>query len=558
MKYYIRGNGHINLSKKDFISSGGEGSVYAQGDQAYKIYTDPKKMILEAKIKELAVLSHSDIIKPQDIILDKNNRAVGYTMKYLKDCFILCQLFPKIFKNRSGLTLDNILSLVELFKSIVSHVHERNILIVDANELNFLISQDFKSIYFIDVYSYQSRSYPAHAIMDNIRDRHASIFSELSDWFSWAVITFQLFTGIHPYKGKHQQLATLDERMTQNISVYNKNVRVPKVCESFAVIPKQYSDWYYAVFEQGQRLLPPFNQTVTITFQPIIQDIQNTNLLDIELIKKFNEAIMDYDSISNYDIVKTASNYYINDKINHNIKLKSKTALSPKTNHLITAYIDNEKLRLFNTVTNKPINCDIHGEQLLSYNHRFYVKSLNHIFELQFLELSNKIEVVPEIVGQTMEKSSRFFDGVVLQEMLDTYYVSVFPKAKTCYQIKIDELVAYKIIDAKLENEVLIVITHQDGRYDQFIFRFHENYSKYDIRVIEDVHSTAVNFVVLENGVCARYTDQDELELFMNKMGQNEVKIIDDPAVAGIKLAKNGNQVIGIKNNAVYNIAMKA
>ena len=38
---------------------------------------------------------------------------------------------------------------------------------------------------------------------------------DLAHWFAFAVVTFQLFTGIHPYKGKHPSVLDLDARMPQ-------------------------------------------------------------------------------------------------------------------------------------------------------------------------------------------------------------------------------------------------------------------------------------------------------------------------------------------------------
>ena len=55
--------------------------------------------------------------------------------------------------------------------------------------------------------------------MDSVRDRHAAGWNEGTDWFSFALVSFQMFVGIHPYKGKHPALKTLDERMAQNVSV---------------------------------------------------------------------------------------------------------------------------------------------------------------------------------------------------------------------------------------------------------------------------------------------------------------------------------------------------
>lgn len=200
MKYTVKGKNTVDLDNKNFLAQGGEGSVYVISKTAYKIYNDPKKMLPIGKIQELSALTAKNIIKPENIILDNKNHEIGYTMRFVDDTYSLCQLFTKAFRQRNNLDHDTMFKLIQSLQNIVKHVHEKKILIVDCNELNFLASKDFKDIYAIDVDSYQTPNYPATAIMDSIRDRHTKVFNEGSDWFSFAILAFQMFIGIHPFK----------------------------------------------------------------------------------------------------------------------------------------------------------------------------------------------------------------------------------------------------------------------------------------------------------------------------------------------------------------------
>jgi len=74
---FVRGKGQVRFSQNDFIAKGGEGEVYGQGRTIYKIYINPLKMIPEAKIRELQEIDHHDVLKPQDILLDAQNKPIG-------------------------------------------------------------------------------------------------------------------------------------------------------------------------------------------------------------------------------------------------------------------------------------------------------------------------------------------------------------------------------------------------------------------------------------------------------------------------------------------------
>jgi hypothetical protein len=131
MKIFIKGKGEVNLSSNDFLASGGEGDVYAKSGMAYKIYKEPKKMIPVAKIQELAVLTNSNIIKPEDVLMNEKNHVIGYNMKLVKNTYSLCQLFPKAFRQRENVSHQTMFDLVKKLQEIVKHCHDtRSLLLI--------------------------------------------------------------------------------------------------------------------------------------------------------------------------------------------------------------------------------------------------------------------------------------------------------------------------------------------------------------------------------------------------------------------------------------------
>lgn len=163
-------------------------------------------------------------------------------------------------------------------------------LIVDLNELNILVKDTtFDDVYFIDVDSYQTKSFPATAIMDSIRDRHATSYTNNTDWFSYGILSFQLFTGIHPFKGKHNKYSLLDDRMLHNISVFNKEVSIPPIV-SLTSIPQVYKDWYIALFEEGKRLGPP-SGVATVAVRTTTSAIKGKGIIKVTELYSFDSDV---------------------------------------------------------------------------------------------------------------------------------------------------------------------------------------------------------------------------------------------------------------------------
>lgn len=561
-RYFIQGKGEVQLSQADFKAQGGEGRIYVKGSTAYKIYTDPRRMISPAKINELSVLTQPNIIRPAEVVLDAKNNAVGYAMRHVGNAYALCQLFPKAFRQRKNLTPASTFNLVRQFQEGVRHVHSKGILIVDLNEMNFLVAEDFAQLYFIDVDSYQTPSFPATVLMETVRDRHATGFTTNSDWFSFAVVSFQMFVGIHPFKGTYRPLQNvtdktrmLDERMRTNISVLRKDVTVPASCLPFKVIPPAYLDWYEAVFEEGKRLPPPDGaQASLVLAAPRIEHHDGSHHFEMTELHEFDSEIIWHDGV----ITVTQQSIYFGGRKYAKPPFEVKPAVTPRTRHLITAFMGNGQVRFRDLTNGQELATTVAGEEIMLSNGRFYLKQRETLCEVEFIELAQKTLPGVKTVGSVMMKATRMFEGVAMQSLLGACYANIISAPGVCHQIRLRELDRYEIVEAKLCNQVLIVIGAHAGQYDRLVFRFTEDFSDCDVRLTSDVMLTSINFTVLDSGIVLHLTDEDELEVFSQLKGSNKVKVIHDPALqSDAKLFHTGTQALIARGNKLYKLKMR-
>jgi len=579
MKLYLKGSGtEINLDQRDFIAKGGEGSIFGKGAIAYKVYDDPHKMIPVAKIGELAVLDHPNIIKPDVVLLDGKNKPIGYTMRLLNNTHVLVSLFTKAFRLRNGIDDAMMLHLVRELQKLVAFVHSKRILIVDLNEMNFLTDAGFKDIYGIDVNSYQTPGFPATAIMDTIRDRHMTghNFNQNTDWFSWAVVAFQMLIGIHPYKGSHPDFETmpkderLNARMTRNVSVFHKNATWPKVCQPFDVIPPTLKGWFVDVFERGHRGNPPPNYAaVVVAVATAIQDIVGTDLFDIQELQTFAEEIVRVCSTANTTVVFTKDNLVIGKKLYPLPSPTCKIAFAPKTENPIAFWIDNG-LKALDVVSNKPLSVPATGTALLECDGRVYVQNGTYLMEFMIGEFPTGVKILPKQVGKVMDVlgATQIYDGVILQNVLGTFYATIFPVSGQSHQVKLTELSKYQIIDVKYENGVLVVVGTKlvskrsmatKSKYDRFVFRMSPDYKNYDFWTAEDVTYTGINFTVADHGVAVLMNEEEKLEAFSETKGSSTTpKRFDDDALdTDMKLCHRGSKILFAKGKKLYSISMK-
>lgn len=561
MKVFVKGGGEISLTQNDFLASGGEASIYAKGKTAYKIYHDPKKMIPTAKIQELSVLANNYIIKPEHILLDAKNKPIGYDMKLIPDSYSLCQIFPKAFRQRENLSHKQVFGLVRCIQDIVKYCHDNHIIVADLNEMNVILDKKFNNAYLIDMDSVKTPSFPPTALMESIRDRHnPNIFNEGTDWFAFAIIAFSSMIGIHPYKGKHPSLKTLDERMMKNVSVMNPSVSMPQVCYDLNIIPPNYMKWFDAVLEQGKRVAPPFGSEFIQTVVAKIKTIVGNNKFDITELKDFVHTISAYFSYPGNELVMTDATTVLNGKELTGLDGFTAVGITSKKNHAICAKVDMGSLKLFDINAQKELEVNIMSQSIMAYRGTLYSKLNGHITEIDFIETGANIVPTSKVICQTMENATYMFDGVVFQNMLGAYYATVFPKPGFSYQVHIKELKAYiKIIDAKFDNGLLIVVAvDAKGRTDELIMRFDERYENYDIRKNENITFIGLNWIVLDNGVCVMINQQEHIEIFSTRMGSAGIKLVEDPIISSdMKLYKNGTQVLFANGTKLYTMKMK-
>ncbi len=566
IKVFIRGKGAIKLSEEgDYVADGGEGRIYAKGGTIYKIYHDPANMIPEAKIAELAVLDHPNIVRPKELLLDGKKRPIGFTMDRI-EATELCRLFNTIFLNSNNIRPEQLLKLVERMQEITQFIHDRKCLIVDGNELNYLVNAtDYVWPYFIDVNSYQTPGFPASAINVLFADPHAKTFSTLTDWFTFGIVACKIFVGVHPYKGAHPKYGKKDvlKRMQANVSIFNPDTRIPVAARDFSYIPGAYYEWFVKIFEKGERIPPPHVAGLLKVVAVTTQLIRSTGNFMITQFKTYAEPILDHTAVYGKHIVHTQRALYVDlDRYPGDIA-DADVVFTPKSLTPLSVRVNQADNRLIIADFNgTPLDVDLYvGRKPLILDNTIYAVRGGDMTEIAIHEFGGKAVAAVTNVWKIMPKSSINLDGMIFQTVLGKAYV-VIPYHRGgksyCAITHIAELDEYRIIHGKHDNRVCMFIGVKDHIDHRLILRFDEQYDRYDLRVVEDVDYPSLNFITLDNGVVVSIDEHAAVEVFSNKVGSGTIKRIEDPDISGtMMLSKEGTQVFCHTGKILYTLRMQ-
>jgi hypothetical protein len=568
MDYTIKGQ-KVKIVGNDFVTSGGEAKIYRRNKTIYKIYHNPSEMIPDGKIYELQEIKQPKVLIPKEIINDSKGVRVGFTMDYIDNVTPLCKLFTNTFINQNNISNDTIIALISRMQETIKQIHAAKCIQVDGNELNYLVSEkNFMDCYFIDVNSYQTKSFPATVIMPSIRDWTAKKFNELTDWYSFAIIACQLFIGIHPFKGKHQNFKRhdMEKRMRANVSVFNSDTRLPKSVREFSRIPTNYMDWFINLFEKGKRELPPSRLgEVNVSLKYIY--VTSTDNFHIEETNKnmvYDDTILDHSNINGVPVTRTKKSYYIGTD-GFRVGVGVQLVHTPLRQVPTFVKIENGEVELKSLAPSIKVypGSAMAAEKMMIVDNTIYLKNKGDLIETRFAESSQitNILLVSKKVWSISENSSQLFKNIIVEDLLGSKHVTVPLPDKIHSRLirnRVVELDDYKVLNAKYDHDVAVfsVFNQKDKEYKLMVMTGVTK-TKYVCRFINTVDMNEVNFVTLDNGIVILIYD-DQMEIFSNNPDSSKIKVIKDKELSSsMKLCKRGVSTRFFTDNKLYSIGMK-
>ncbi|MCP4134296.1 MAG: hypothetical protein GY754_25200 [bacterium] len=570
MKVYTKGKKPISLTKNHYKSAGGEGTIYCKGKTAYKIYNDPQNMIPIEKIEELKEINIDNVLGPEEVLYDStSDEPAGFTMPFIKETEFLCKLFTRSFRDKNNITPQMIADLVKKMQETLMEIHQKGFLVVDYNEMNFLVDKTFSTPYYIDVNSYQTATCPATALMESVRDRQPpkNEFSELTDWFSFAIVSFQLYTGCHPYKGRHadyssKEIASL-KMMDDNISVFHPGVRLPANSQDLALIPQPHLDWYTRIFLNNERSIPPFYDAQVPAAIAIPAIITGTEKFMIDCLDTCDKPLLGVYYFNGVRYALTAESVYAGKNIVRELEIAPvvRELFAAEGGEPGLAELDKEKKEIrFSTLPGTHIGT-LKADDSMEMNGMIYTVHNGTLLENSFMQMSQGEKVLHSTkqVGDIFEPAWQMFKGVIIQDIFSTCWMAIPYKPGACANVHIQELDGSRIIDALYDSghtsNIAIVLAEKNGVYSRYTFCFTGNCSAYTRRVENDVDIDSINFTVLSNGLCVSVIHDTTVEAFFNN---SEIKLIEDPPFdSSMRLAKEGSKALFINKEKLYRVSLK-
>ncbi len=548
----------INLTDKDFIAEGGEGRLFARRGKVYKVYLDRTKMIPADKMEELARLDDRAIVRPLETIYDDRSNRVGFSMTEVPNAIALPRLFTSSFWTNNSITPEKIADLVKTMQKTIAYLHQRGFLQVDGNEFNYLVNPGFTRPYFIDVDSYQTPSYPATAIMPSIRDYTQDGFNEGTDWFSFAIVAFQLFAGIHPFKGRHPDFrkGDFESRIKAGVSVLNSTVSYPSSVRDFSVIPRNYMEWFERLFERGERLPPPSGVTRIVVKIPK-RIIRDTASINVKQINEYAEAITRFNAVNGQHVVRAGNTLYVGKRV-FSIPEDALGVYLRDNGNPAFMVIREGMMGVMDADHGDVTMSAMEAERIFVAGNVPYIIRDDDLIEVSIMEMGCRMVISPGPVRKVLPNATTVFSNIVYEDVLGKAHLLIPVRAGEMPIVRTPELDGYKVVDARYQRGVaMFVVADRDGNYRQVRFRFDSDFTSHDVEVRDDVDDP-MNFTVLDKGLIISIPRDGRLEVALAKPGNDMVREVDDAQIGGfLRLYNDGGRVLASSSKKIYAISLK-
>lgn len=570
LEVLLEGRGPLTLRPADHLATGGEGSLYRAKGTVVKVYTDPAKMQrdrMDAKVSVLAGFSHPYIVAPKGLVCDAQQTPIGFYMPFF-DGEPLARVFTNSYWQREGFNVDDASQVVARMREAMQYAHSNGALMVDPNELNWIVTQTGGTHGYVphalDVDSWALGPWKPAVIMPSIRDYHTTLFTKLSDWFAWGVVTFQVYTGIHPYKGTLQGFAMNDmvARMQANVSVFHKEVRLNRAVRELSTIPARLRDWYEAVFEQGERTEPP---SPFDTGKGVVQVAQTLRMVTSAqgalIYRKLFERVQDpVVEVYSAGVVRLRSGTLIPLATQRTIGtgIMTGVAVGEVAGGWVVAGVEHEHtvLTCYGVQGSKECSLALGALRMVSGARRLFALGEQGLQEVHTRLFGTHAVASVGTVWPILPRATQWFDGVGVMDALGAMHLVVPFGERGVAMVRVKELDSVRVLAGEGSGRIVVLTAvTSKGTYERYTVLFDTTMQMYQV-TIRTVDTPDQNVTVLPKGVVVSIEDDSELTITVPTSGV--VRTVTDKDIAtDMMLTRWGDKVLYVKAGAVWSLEMK-
>lgn len=266
------------------VAYGGEAAVYwfnspefagryGPGRYVIKVYKD-RGGDRQAKLQAFPTGLPRNVVTPLALAYDLRGQLIGYVMKFVPDGTTLIRYKSASYRREHHVTNRIICHILANLHDLVTELHRHGIVIGDFNDKNVLVTPSLE-VYLLDADSFQFGKWESPVFVPGFVDplivasdgpgklKKVRPHSQLTDWYAFAVMIFQLLVRVNPYldgvyvpsDGKRHVKGAA--RVIRRISALHPGVSLPDTAVPLDTLPESFGRLFELVFGEHRRGVIP-------------------------------------------------------------------------------------------------------------------------------------------------------------------------------------------------------------------------------------------------------------------------------------------------------------
>lgn len=523
----------VDLRPEQFVAAGGQGRVFAVGDVAFKLFSDPAAAPPSQKLQALRALAGPHVAAPEHAVHNERGESIGYTMPFFRGAHSWAQLCTPAYRRRVGLDDQAAMGLVRSLGAALTEIHRHGATVVDLSENNVLVRGT--SVCLIDLDSWQVPGHAATAVTPTILSPHApkGHFDADTDWFSFAVLACTLLLGIHPFKGKHPSVRGLPARMRAGLSVFDASVRTPSVCKRPASLPPTLRAWFESVLHRGGSAPPPLGplpSPVAVAKGPAKDAHRYPATIRWVVVQPQRVLVA----------TKTAA--YDDGQCWHDdgrVLRALGCARAGQPFVLQDSASGGTELRMQGS--DARVCVDAACDEILCHDGRIFARMRGRLVELEAQRIGNRPILLTREVARVLPLATRLFPGVAVQNALGSWRASLLGHPRGAPQVPLPALGSCEVLDARRAGARLVLLAQRRGVISRHSFLLSEDGSVATQAVEHHAEPWGTTFIAAGD----LYVEVGEAGLVRRSGGQTQAWGPSVEGLQGLNLHTDGQRIFG-------------
>jgi hypothetical protein len=352
--------------------------------------------------------------------------------------------------------------------------------------------------------------------------------------------------------------------MKANVSIFNKDTKIPGAVRDLAIIPPNLKEWYIRMFEKGERLEPPMIGKHTFTFEDKPVVITNENFY-VQMLVSLPHTITHHYGTSENDYLQTKEKVYQYDFITKALKeydlvnKNSRILIDPiQDQKAYEVFIENTHLHIRTLGQSTISDTKYKADEIMIIDNRLYIKTDDKFQLMRLFKGRTGPMVASATTLNVAAQATQLFDGMLYSLIGQKHYL-YFPQKNNIIKTFISEhLTDRRVLDAKYENGICMLRTmNKKTGIEEYVLYMNVNDAT-DVQ-IKPTTVSILNFVSLQKKSSPFvYLHEDGKLTLLPKDGSTAGKVVEHRNLTtNLKLTRSGDRVGLLTRHKFYRVSTK-